>query len=532
MRRNGRNQFHTTQVAPRPETGEIIGYARVSSREQALNSHALEQQIERLKGAGATLIVYEVQKGKKDNRPGLLYTMKLVQEKQASEVISTRLDRLGRSVPLIRRNISIFQETGVNLRVLDQFIDLKTSQGMFMVNILSSLAEMEVDQLSERVKHGKQHRRNQKAACECVPFAYHVEDNRYCLDHRLVLCLLEQRFDHYQELSVEEDLSKLPGITAAQIGRDCVEIFLETKGVSKATRVIVQKYGIGPCQSKTNGNDKIFHWRPMGLKRWLLNPVLQGHTAYNKRKQLASGKRQQLKPEEWEIHYNTHPDDRLITDEEAAEIREIIEFNAARVGVSLLNNDLSSPDTYTPYAYLRNLVFCAECQAKAITKSRESVDRQKKYFYYACRHARKGCNNLKGTPKELIEKTIINHLLQQSEALQGMGLNPELQELNLPPKSERLQKLEAQLAKLEEIPEADLEWEELKQKIRQQIQEELNPFSTKALETKTVQEIVQAGNNLVIWHLLSADEKVLIYPRLIDHITIRNGVVESVVLKT
>ncbi len=72
MLRNKTNQFHTIRVAPRPETGEVLGYARVSSREQALHSKALEQQIERLKAAGATLIVYEVQKGKKDNRPGLL----------------------------------------------------------------------------------------------------------------------------------------------------------------------------------------------------------------------------------------------------------------------------------------------------------------------------------------------------------------------------------------------------------------------------------------------------------------------------
>ena len=131
----------------------------------------------------------------------------------------------------------------------------------------------------------------------------------------------------------------------------------------------------------------------------------------------------------------------------------------------------------------------------------------------------------------MIETSIIDHLLQQSVALQSTGLNTILQPIRLPLKSGRLQKLEVRLAKLEEIVDVDPDLEELKQKTRQQIQEELNPFSTKALESRSVREIIQSDNNLVIWHLLSADEKVLIYPKLIDYITVRNGTVELVVLK-
>lgn len=524
--------FQTIEVVPEePKSGHIYAYARVSSREQAINTHALEQQIERLKAAGATVIICDVQKGKKDNRPGLLHIMKLVREKKVPEVISTRIDRLGRSIILIRKNVAVFQQTGVNLRVLDQLIDLKTAQGIFMINLLASLAELEVDQISERVKHGHQHRRNQNAACASLPFSYRIEGISYRLNHTPFLCLLTQRPENYQVLSAEDYTGELLGITVAQLAQDCIKTFLETKGLSKAVRVISQRYGTGRCNSKTNGSDQIFYWAPVGLKRWLLNPVLQGHTAYNKRTLTLEGERRHKKPEDWDIRQNTHPDDRLLTDSEAEEIKQIIEFNASRVGTALHNYDASTADTYTQYAYLRNLVFCGECETKAITKSRESVDRQKKYFYYACRHARKGCNNLKGTKKELIEAAIINHLLQQSAVLQATDLSAPLETPISPPKSEKLQKLETRLAKLEEIADADLELKDLKQRTRQQIQEELDPFSTQALETRSVKEIIQAGNNLVIWKLLSADEKVLIYPRLIDHVTIRNGTVDSVVFK-
>ena len=532
MLNNKLNRFQIIQVVPEePASGHVVGYARVSSREQAMNTHALEQQIERLKTAGATLIISDIQKGKKDKRPGLLHVMQLVQEKKISEVVITRLDRLGRSVVLIRKNVAVFQETEVNLRAVDQFIDLKTSQGIFTINLLGSLAEMEVDQLSERVRHGKQHRRNQNAACECAPFGYRVDGIHYRLDQTPLLCLLEQLPENYLELSEESDSKQLPGVMTAQIARDCIAIFLAVKGVSKAVRVITEKYGIGRCHSKKNGNDKIFHWTPAGLRRWLINPVLRGHTVYNKRTSTLTGHRKENKPEDWDIRSNTHTDDRLLTEREAEEIKQIIDFNGSRLGTALLNYDASTVDTYSPYAYLRSVVFCAECQAKAITKSRESVDRQKKYFYYACRHAQKGCNNLKGTKKELIETEIINHLLQQSVALQSTDLNTVLQPVNAPLKSEKLQKLEARLAKLEEIVDRDPDLEELRQKTRQQIQEELNPFSTKALETRSAKEIIQSGNNLVIWRLLSADEKVLIYPKLIDYVTIRNGTVELVVLK-
>ncbi|ABA25081.1 hypothetical protein Ava_A0024 (plasmid) [Trichormus variabilis ATCC 29413] len=47
----------------------IAGYARVSSREQAVDSHALKQQTTRLKSAGATEIYQVIQSVSKDDRP-------------------------------------------------------------------------------------------------------------------------------------------------------------------------------------------------------------------------------------------------------------------------------------------------------------------------------------------------------------------------------------------------------------------------------------------------------------------------------
>ena len=48
--------------------------------------------------------------------------------------------------------MDVFQNHEVNLRVLDQNIGLGSASGRLMLNLLASFAEMEVDQIAERVK--------------------------------------------------------------------------------------------------------------------------------------------------------------------------------------------------------------------------------------------------------------------------------------------------------------------------------------------------------------------------------------------
>ncbi len=529
--RDLKERFFIKEIRNVPDSEVVIGYARVSTLDQAVNSNALEQQIKRLETEGATLIIADAQTGKKDDRPGLQETMKRVRELRAIKVIVTRLDRLGRRVLIIRNNVQIFQETNVNLKVLDQEIDLCSSYGMFMVNLLAGLAEMEVDQLSERVKHGKAHRRNQQLACDCVPFGYTTATARYCLDHTPFLCLLSERPENYLELSGLDNLTHLPGTTPAQLARECVEIFLETKGATPAVKAIATKYGIGRSNSKKNGNDKIFHWSPAGLKRWLKNPVLRGHTGYNKRSKGPDGKRKELAPEDWTIVQDTHPYERVISDEESARIEEIFSFNATRYGYALYNYDPNNANSYTEYAYLRGLVYCAECGGKCYSKTRVSKDGSTKYHYFACRYARRGCTNFRGTRKESIEKALINTFLQQSASLQSTTpISPSTRPVL--PKSPKLQQLEDRLKHLEAISGFDPDLEMLKKKTRQQIEGELNPFIHNALDTKTAEEIIQAGNNLLIWYTLSTDEKVDVYRKIVQRITVYNKEVKSIVLKT
>jgi hypothetical protein len=89
--------------------------------------------------------------------------------------------------------------------------------------------------------------------------------------------------------------------------------------------------------------------------------------------------------------------------------------------------------------------------------------------------------------------------------------------------------LETQLAALEQIPGFNPDIEELKRKLQQQLEAEQNPFrSEDQLLDKSVEDLIRAGNNLAIWHLLNNDEKVEIYRRLVKKIYIRDGNVVSI----
>jgi site-specific DNA recombinase len=523
------NTVSTSKMeSPSVSTQKIsVGYARVSTREQAVNSHALEQQIARLKQAGAELIIHDIQSGKKDDRSGLLRALQIIENGEVSELILTRIDRLGRRVPIIRKCVDTFQNHNVTLRVLDQNVGLGDASGRLMLNLLASFAEMEVDQLSERIQHGNRHRRDKHLACGCAPFGYTVIEEQYALDHSLFLCLLADRPVNYRELD-QLEVSQLPGLSLAQLASDCIALFYKARNANRAVSLITEKYGIKHSKSKKNGNDKIFHWTPSGFKRWLTNPVLQGHTAYLKRRNKPDGRRVHLPPEEWQIVQDTHPCHRLITDEQASQIRQILDFNAAHRGAGILTKSSDSPTVFREFTYLRDLVFCAECGSKAVTKTRHAKDGSKIYYYYACRYARKGCENLKGTSKPYIESELIKFFLQQCGVIE---LDPNTIDIALSQNTEKLQQLKADLEKLEKMRWQSPDLERVKQDLRQQMQDELNPFSQRALERKTAQEIIQAGNNLVVWNLLTADEKVAIIPRLVERITVANGQVKSIILK-
>lgn len=136
-------------VSPPPPPKRLIGYARVSTDDQ-LN----DAQVDELRAAGCGRIHQEHGSGASRARPVLT---KLLKDLTAGDVLVViRLDRLARSVSHLLDVIEDLEKRGVHFRSLRDPIDTATPQGMFSLQVLGAVAQLERALIAERTKSGMQ----------------------------------------------------------------------------------------------------------------------------------------------------------------------------------------------------------------------------------------------------------------------------------------------------------------------------------------------------------------------------------------
>ena len=105
--------------SPPPTFRRLIGYARVSTEDQATDAQADE-----LSHAGCAIIHHEQGSGASRSRPVLA---KLVREIRAGDVlVVVRIDRLARSVGHLLEVIETLEKRGAHFRSLRDPIDTST----------------------------------------------------------------------------------------------------------------------------------------------------------------------------------------------------------------------------------------------------------------------------------------------------------------------------------------------------------------------------------------------------------------------
>ncbi len=131
----------------RTNPGRLIGYARVSTDEQATEAQEIE-----LRSAGCDQIVQEHGSGASRVRPAL---SRLLRELGPGDtLVVVRLDRLARSVSHLLEVIEDLSAKGAHFRSLRDPIDTSTPQGMFSLQVLGAVAQLERALISERTKAG------------------------------------------------------------------------------------------------------------------------------------------------------------------------------------------------------------------------------------------------------------------------------------------------------------------------------------------------------------------------------------------
>jgi DNA invertase Pin-like site-specific DNA recombinase len=473
---------------------QVIGYARVSKREQAEDSHALEQQQARLKAAGAVELFTDVESGLKI-RPQFERVMELVRSQAVDVVVVTRIDRLGRSLPACRKALDDFRSAGVALRVLDGSIDLTTVGGRVQANLMAVLAEMESDMISDRAKHGWAYLRSRRVAMN-PPFGYCKLNDRHHLDHQPFLSLLADRSEH----------------SKAAIARDIVELYFEVRSLRATIVRLNEKYGLqrfshaGPKTGFTTSG--LFQWSPSGLRNWLSNPVLAGHLAYLRDRNVPV------------IHYDTHPDQALVTQTEFEQIQATIEHNrqVRGWGFRALNYPLSG------------LIFCDHCGGNCYSSKagpRKPGQSPRQYYYFQCKNARiKACPYKQSIRMDAAETAVIAALRERAAQVADRAMEPdEVIE------SAEIRALRDQISGLERLgynPAIERAIQDLTTQI-EQLQAE-SRLTTRS-QTAKRDDLMRAAASFDFWQELDNEEKRKLFHWLVRRLVVRGNEVVRVELQ-
>ena len=144
-------------MSQKREIRRVALYCRVSTGGQSTDMQADElRRMAEARGWQVATLVEEKISGRK-LRPA---RQRLITEAKAGAydaVMVWKLDRWGRSTADLVSSIRDLDESGVTFVSLKDGIDLSTSAGRLVANVLASIAEFEADGIRERVTAGLRH---------------------------------------------------------------------------------------------------------------------------------------------------------------------------------------------------------------------------------------------------------------------------------------------------------------------------------------------------------------------------------------
>ncbi len=126
-------------------TGQLLGYARVSTGHQSL-----DQQHDALTAAGAVKLFDDKLTGTstREQRPGLAALLDYA--RAGDTIIVVGIDRLGRNAAEVMTTIRDLGAREIVLRSLREGIDTSNATGRMIAGVLASLAELELELGRER----------------------------------------------------------------------------------------------------------------------------------------------------------------------------------------------------------------------------------------------------------------------------------------------------------------------------------------------------------------------------------------------
>jgi DNA invertase Pin-like site-specific DNA recombinase len=358
-----------------------IGYARVSKDDQA---DSLPAQVSRLEAAGCSRVITDVETGRSTDRDGLLEVMAMVQAGQVSELLVTRVDRLGRDAAYTDALLAQCEQHGVSVRALDGgAIETATPQGFLMARLQTGLAEMESRMLSLRLRRQftvyraeGRHLRRRK------PFGYQAGPGHRLQPH-------PEQWPH--ALRVLRDLKRLGSFAA--VARSMPEWCAWTP-------------------ASTN------------LQAWFVNPVIRGHIGHQLDRKSGKGWGQR-----WgEILYDQHP--ALISEQDWRELADLL-----RRPTNRFRNTTSTEVAHA----LTGLLRCRSCGHLLRRNTSNGV------AWWRCRH--RLCAARGGAREDRILPVVIDACVAEAGRLAQLLAEPKAQDPAVAAMADELELMERMAAR-------------------------------------------------------------------------------------
>ncbi|MDJ0598148.1 MAG: recombinase family protein [Crocosphaera sp.] len=457
----------------------IIGYARVSRKEQAENGNAFKNQKERLLKANIDKLLSDIGSRTDDNRKDFLKLKQLIEQGVVSKIVVTRVDRLSGNLMTLLELAELCDRLNCQISPLDEIVDITTAMGLLQYSMTGAISAYNVRLIRQKIRQGYQARQNRKAANPRPPYGYLVIKEKYVLNPKTI-----------------------------DICQDMIYIYIKERSLSKATKIIFTKY-----EKK---------WSPAGFRNWLLNPVLRGHTPYK----TEQNRTRRLDTIE-EIIYNTHPDQILLSNQQYEMVKDIINYNKTHWGKN------SQATTWVnPFVGLLKCWGCGQT-VDIIHKKRKSG---KIVRYTNCRTRNNRFLGLTCEQKgvcyiETIEKALTQALI--NKAISIANLASEFEDI---PESPTILNLRSQINQLKSIPNANpaitAAIEELERQLVQ-AQSEGDIFEDNQQQLK--KDLVKVFQDPVLWntvlkHELSPHELRSLYARFVEKIVVKGKEVVEVQL--
>lgn len=167
-------------------------YPRVSTQEQAKEGYSIDEQIERLKSychvmgwKNFKLYIDAGFSGGNMNRPALQNMIKDIEAGKVEKVVVYKLDRLSRSQKDTLNMIEdIFLKNGVDFVSICENFDTASPFGRAMVGILAVFAQLEREQIKERLLMGREARAKEGRwiGVGNVPVGYNYENGQLIIE--------------------------------------------------------------------------------------------------------------------------------------------------------------------------------------------------------------------------------------------------------------------------------------------------------------------------------------------------------------